>query len=74
MKHNKFNNGDLERDAEKHLRADEIIIEKWQDNIQGETQYNLRVNDDGYFYYNEWDRNSDYARAKGLFTKRTATN
>jgi hypothetical protein len=63
-----FNNNDLNNDAEKHLRADEMIIEKWQDNIQGETQYNLRVNDDGYFYYNESDRDFDYANAQRLFT------
>ena len=68
MKQVKFNNNDLQNDAEKHLRADEIIIEKWQDNIQGEAQYNIRVNDDGYFYYNEIERDFDYARAKALLT------
>jgi hypothetical protein len=66
---NKFNNGDLQNDADKHLLADEMIIEKFEDDIDGETQYNLRVNDDGYFYYSEADRDFDFARAKGLFTK-----
>ncbi len=64
-----FNNNDLQRDTEKHLRADEIIIRKWEDDIQGETQYSLSVNDDGYFYYNESERDNDYIHAKDLFTK-----
>lgn len=67
MKNVKFNNNDLQHDSEKHLRADEMTIKKWNDN--GSPKYNLSVNDDGYFYHHESDRDFDFANAKRLFTK-----
>ena len=64
---NVFNNNQLKFDTEKHLIADDITIEKWGENIEGELQYNVRVNDDVYFYFNESERDFDYAMANSLF-------
>ena len=64
-----FFNGDLQMDAEKHLRTDNFEIKKDEAENDGELMYYLDVNDDSYFYHNESDRDFDYARAKRLFTK-----
>jgi len=67
-----FFNGDLQMDAEKHLRTDNFEIKKDEAENDGELMYYLDVNDDSYFYHNESDRDFDYARAKRLFTKKPA--
>ena len=61
----KFFNGDLQRDVESHLQADEISLNKDADD---EVWY-LDINDTGYFYDNKNERDFDFELAKQLFIK-----
>ena len=62
-----FNNLNLQTDVEKHLSTDEVKISK-QD--ESNNIFQLDINDSGYTYSNQKERDFDYANAKRLFTKR----
>ena len=69
MKQTKFYNGDLQTDAGKHLRADNIVISKSVEKNDTSKVYYLDINDNSYFYYSQSERDFDFANAKRLFTK-----
>lgn len=63
---NKFKNSDLQREVEKHLRADKISLKKAVIDNCGEPSYYLDVNEDGYSYVNKEDRDHDFKLIKQI--------
>lgn len=63
---NKFYNGDLGFEWEKHLRADKPTVKKDKYHNGEEITWVIDINDDSYFYYNKMERDIDFALAKKL--------
>ena len=62
-----FFNSDLRNDVEKHKRADEVDISKSENFLGEEKDWFIDVNDSGYIYSNEQERDSDYELITDLF-------
>ena len=60
-------NGDLKTDLEKHLRADQIELEKDEYHNTEEYVWVIDLNDDSYVYYDEYTRNLDFDYIKQYF-------